>query len=52
MFGLTKLTPEEQKAHEDKKRKEQLEKLILQESNLRRESLARALEFTEELEKI
>lgn len=52
MFGLTKLTQEEQKSHEDKKRKEKLERLILQESNLRKESLARALEFTKELESI
>jgi hypothetical protein len=52
MFGLTQLTPEEKIAHTNKKRKEQLQKLITEESAVRQASLDKASEYMNELESI
>jgi hypothetical protein len=50
MFGITKLTEEERKAHIRVKRIQELQKLITSESLVRKTSLTKAEAYTEELD--
>jgi|TARA_R110000782_G_scaffold266122_1_gene360355 hypothetical protein len=50
MFGITRLTEEERKEHIRVKRIQELHKLIIKESLVRRTSLTKAEAYAEELD--